>query len=113
MVGVVKVSWTGTSAGPRRAAPASLPSLAIAGLVGVLAIASSAMGQPFARQAPGSPGPAEGRRLIETIRIWKMTEALGLSEDQAAKLFPKLMQDRKSTRLNSSHIQKSRMPSSA
>ena len=30
--------------------------------------------------------------MIETIRIWKMTEALGLSEDQAARLFPKLTQ---------------------
>jgi len=27
---------------------------------------------------------------IETIKIWKMTEALQLSEDQAIKLFPKL-----------------------
>jgi hypothetical protein len=36
---------------------------------------------------------AEGRRsieTIETIKIWKMTEALQLSEDQAIKLFPKL-----------------------
>jgi hypothetical protein len=30
--------------------------------------------------------------LIETIKIWKMTEALNLTEDQAAKLFPKLTQ---------------------
>ena len=30
--------------------------------------------------------------MIETIKIWKMTEALNLDEDQAAKLFPKLAQ---------------------
>jgi Spy/CpxP family protein refolding chaperone len=30
--------------------------------------------------------------LIETIKIWKMTEALNLDEDQAAKLFPRLAQ---------------------
>ena len=30
--------------------------------------------------------------MIETIKIWKMTEALDLSEDQAAKFFPKLTQ---------------------
>ncbi len=64
----------------------------VAGLVGILGIVSSATGQPFAPPAPGSPGPGEGRRLIEMIKIWKMTEALDLSEDQAAKLFPKLSQ---------------------
>ena len=30
--------------------------------------------------------------MIETIKIWKMTEALELNEDQAARLFPKLAQ---------------------
>lgn len=64
----------------------------VAGLVGVLGIVSSATGQPFTPPAPGLLGAGEGRRLIETIKIWKMTEALDLSEDQAAKLFPKLSQ---------------------
>ncbi len=64
----------------------------VAGLVGVLGIVSSATGQPFTPPAPGLPGAGEGRRLIETIKIWKMTEALDLSEDQAARLFPKLSQ---------------------
>ncbi len=66
--------------------------MAVVGLVGVLAVVSSAMGQPFTPPPAGSFGPGEGRRLIETIRIWKMTEALNLNEDQAVKLFPKLTQ---------------------
>ena len=66
--------------------------MSVLGLVGVLAVISSAMGQPYAPPPPGSLGPGEGRRLIETIRIWKMTEALNLTEEQAAKLFPKLTQ---------------------
>ncbi len=86
MVPIMRRSWGGVSAARRRA------TLAAAGLVGALAIASTVVGQPFAPPAPGSPGPGEGRRLIETIKIWKMTEALELSEDQAAKLFPKLTQ---------------------
>jgi Spy/CpxP family protein refolding chaperone len=57
-----------------------------------MVLVSSAMGQPFATPPAGRPGPGEGRRLIETIKIWKMTEALNLTEDQAAKLFPKLTQ---------------------
>ena len=92
MVAVVRDSWAGALAGRCRAAQAPLVFLAIACLAGVLALVASAMAQPFAPQAPGLPGHAEGRRLIETIRIWKMTEVLGLSEDQAAKLFPKLTQ---------------------
>ncbi len=66
--------------------------MAVVGLVGVLAFVSSAMGQPFTPPPAGSLGSGEGRRLIETIRIWKMTEALNLNEEQAAKLFPKLTQ---------------------
>ena len=66
--------------------------MAVVGLVGVLAVVSSATGQPFTPPPAGSLGPGEGRRLIETIRIWKMTEALNLNEEQAVKLFPKLTQ---------------------
>ena len=85
MVTVMRPSWD-SSARRRRAL------MAVVGVVGIFLVVSSAMGQPFTPPAPGSQGPGEGRRLIETIKIWKMTEALGLSEDQAAKLFPKLTQ---------------------
>ncbi|MBI2902395.1 MAG: hypothetical protein HYY12_02235 [Candidatus Methylomirabilis oxyfera] len=86
MVAVLKESRGAASAWRRTLTPAA------AWLVGLVALASSAMGQPFTPPAPGRPGPAEGRRLIETIKIWRMTEALDLTEDQAAKLFPKLTQ---------------------
>ncbi|MBZ0160649.1 hypothetical protein [Candidatus Methylomirabilis sp.] len=66
--------------------------VAAAGLFWLLGLASGAMAQPLAPTAPRSPGVPEGRRMIETIRIWKMTEALNLDEAQAAKLFPKLAQ---------------------
>lgn len=62
------------------------------GLLWLLSPVSGAMAQPLAPAAPKSPGVPEGKRLIETIKIWKMTEALNLDEDQAAKLFPKLAQ---------------------
>ena len=89
MVAVIRGTGRGGSAGRRRAA---LASVAVAGVTGFLVLVSSAMGQPFTPPPPGSPGPGEGRRLIETIKIWKMSEALDLSEDQAAKLFPKMTQ---------------------
>ena len=85
MVTVMRPSWNG-SARRRRAL------LAVVGVVGIFLVVSSAMGQPFTSPGPGSPGAGEGRRLIETIKIWKMTEALDLNEDQAVKLFPKLTQ---------------------
>ena len=66
--------------------------VAAAGLLWMLGLGSGAMAQPLAPPAPRPPGAPEGRRLIETIKIWKMTEALNLNEDQAAKLFPKLAQ---------------------
>lgn len=65
---------------------------AAAGLFWLLGPASGAMGQPLVPAVPRPPGEPEGRRLIETIKIWKMTEALNLDEHQAAKLFPKLAQ---------------------
>lgn len=86
MVTVIRHTWRRSSAGRYRA------SAAVAGLFLFLGLASDAFGQPIAPVAPGLPGPREGRHLIETIRIWKMTEALDLDEDQAAKLFPKLAQ---------------------
>lgn len=64
----------------------------VAGLLWVFGLASGAMAQSPAPPASKPPGVPEGRRLVETIKIWKMTEALNLDEDQAAKLFPKLTQ---------------------
>jgi len=66
--------------------------VAAVGLLWLLSPVSEAVAQPLAPAAPKSPGVPEGRRLIEAIKIWKMTEALNLDEDQAAKLFPKLAQ---------------------
>ncbi len=86
MVTVMKSAWGCTFVVCRSAG------LAIAALVGILVVVPSAMGQPFAPPPSGTLGPGEGRRLIETIRIWKMTEALNLSEEQAARLFPRLTQ---------------------
>ncbi len=66
--------------------------IAVAGLLWLCGPVSGTMAQPFAPAAPRAPGVPDGRRLIETIKIWKMTEALNLNEHQAAKLFPRLAQ---------------------
>lgn len=34
------------------------------------------------------------RQMMETVRIWKMTQALDLTEDQSARLFPKMKEMR-------------------
>ncbi|NJD68413.1 MAG: hypothetical protein FIA90_07165 [candidate division NC10 bacterium] len=66
--------------------------LVVVGLLRLAGPSPAATAQPFAPGPPRSPDAPEGRRLIETIKIWKMTEALNLDEGQAAKLFPKLAQ---------------------
>ncbi len=66
--------------------------VAALGLLWSCGLVAETVAQPLAPAAPRAPGMPEGRRLIETIKIWKMTEALNLDEDQAAKLFPKLAQ---------------------
>ncbi|MBI2883718.1 MAG: hypothetical protein HYY11_07435 [Candidatus Methylomirabilis oxyfera] len=66
--------------------------VAVVGLLWLCGLISDTMAQPLAPATPKAPGMPEGRRLIETIKIWKMTEALNLDEDQAAKLFPRLAQ---------------------
>lgn len=86
MVTIIRHAWGRSSVGYY------CTSAAVAGLLLLLGLVSDAFGQPITPTVPGSPGPQEGRHLIETIRIWKMTEALDLNEDQAAKLFPRLAQ---------------------
>ncbi len=66
--------------------------VAVVGLLWLCGPVSEVMAQPLVPATPKAPGMPEGRRLIETIKIWKMTEALNLDEDQAAKLFPRLAQ---------------------
>jgi hypothetical protein len=61
-------------------------------VLGLVGVAGVAVAQPYAPAAGVPLDPREGTRVIETIKIWKMTEALALSEDQAARLFPKLTQ---------------------
>lgn len=86
MVAVIRDAWGRSLAGCYYA------SMAAAGLFLLLGLASDAFGQRVAPAPPGLPDPREGKRAIETIRIWKMTEALNLDEEQAAKLFPRLAQ---------------------
>ena len=71
-------------------------------------------------QSPIISGHTAAQAVHETIRLAKAAEKLGyhrywLAEHHsiAALADPCPEIDRKSTRLNSSHIQKSRMPSSA
>lgn len=86
MVTVIRDAWRRSLAG------CYYVTTAVAGLVLCLSLASDAFGQRIAPAPPGLPDPREGRHAIETIRIWKMTEALNLDEEQAAKLFPRLAQ---------------------
>ena len=65
-------------------------------------------GDCVARRRLGDPGHSRNNLLSEGDRAQRA--ALLVPEPRVAKLFTR---DRKSTRLNSSHIQKSRMPSSA
>ena len=53
--------------------------------------------------------------LAEAIRVAKLAVSAAAGPKQSARSLDRLgfFEDRKSTRLNSSHIQKSRMPSSA
>ena len=50
---------------------------------------------------------------VEPARILCITFTKAAAANMANRVFDRLAADRKSTRLNSSHIQKSRMPSSA
>ena len=88
------------------------------GVIGCLLIATAAAAEQPTADRPGSnPGgsqPGEGRqpvipprhpgfapgdpRSFEAIKLWRMTQALDLSEEQASKIFPKLHQMQKERR---------------
>ena len=65
-------------------------------------------------RGPGYPGDYPYTRGIQPTgyrgRLWTMRQYAGMGDAEESN---KRYRDRKSTRLNSSHIQKSRMPSSA
>ena len=78
------------------------PNVRLAEVIASLCIAADlAMGQPLEHGL---------RRAL--LAIW-LGEELGLNDEELSDAYYVALLDRKSTRLNSSHIQKSRMPSSA
>ena len=58
------------------------------------------------------PDVRDGMKPVQRRIVYGMNE-LGCYSDKAYKKSARIVGDRKSTRLNSSHTQKSRMPSSA
>lgn len=76
-------------------------SLTLAALL--LATAAVAMAQPAAPRGPKAPraperpwqGKRNPREMTEAFRLYKMTEYLELTEDQTAKLFPRMAAARK------------------
>jgi len=76
-------------------------SLTLAALL--LATAAVAMAQPAAPRAPRAPrsperpwqGKHNPREMTEAFRLYKLTEYLELTEDQTAKLFPRMAAARK------------------
>lgn len=76
-------------------------SLTLAALL--LASAAVAMAQPAAPRAPRAPraperpwlGKHDPREMTEAFRLYKLTEYLELSEEQTAKLFPRMAAARK------------------
>ena len=62
----------------------------------LLMIISIATGQPG---KPAGPGGQYGNRM-EMMMVWKMTEYLNLSEEQAEKLFPRMRRQRVKMRDN-------------
>ena len=63
----------------------------------LLMAAATAMAQPGPRRAGERPwrGKQNPREMTEAFRLYKMTEYLELSEEQTAKLFPRLAAARK------------------
>ncbi len=70
-------------------------SLTLAALL--LAVAATAMAQPAPCRADERPwrGKQNPREMTEAFRLYKMTEYLELSEEQTAKLFPRMAAVRK------------------
>jgi Spy/CpxP family protein refolding chaperone len=58
-------------------------------LTGIVLVILVAAGSGRAQPASGPGGPPPNRKL-EALRIWRLTQELDLSEDQAAQFFPKL-----------------------
>ncbi len=62
-------------------------------LTALLFLAAQTMAQP-PMPPPGPPGPDSGpmrqriRERIETMKIWKLTDAVGLTTEQSEKFFP-------------------------
>lgn len=61
---------------------------------GLLLAAGIGSAQPPSNPGPGGPpnDSAAPNRKLEALRIWRLTQELNLSEDQAAQFFPKLKQ---------------------
>jgi Spy/CpxP family protein refolding chaperone len=65
-------------------------------IVGLLVLLAVGIGpaQPPPNPGPGPGGPHNAQpapnRKLEALRIWRLTQELNLSEDQAAQFFPKL-----------------------
>ncbi len=63
-------------------------------LISVMTILLSIGPPVMAQGPPGTPGPPEGRmrervrERIKTIKVWKLTEELKLSQEQSEKFFP-------------------------
>ena len=81
-------------------------------LLECLEIICSLENKPFSEDAAKAGLPLVEDRLIPSLFI-RAADRFGFSSKTIQTPFEKIDKDRKSTRLNSSHIQKSRMPSSA
>ena len=76
------------------------------------------LSRPWAKMNPvnvsGSGVVIEGKLILTNAHVVQYASQIYVQPNQSAeKLTARVVADRKSTRLNSSHIQKSRMPSSA
>ena len=63
-----------------------MKTLKITALILILGLISNVFGQPFGN--PPGPRHEKIRERIRTVKIWKLTEELNLSEEQSEKFFP-------------------------